>query len=546
MCSVYMKGYGMTVWWKRGVIYQIYPNSFKDSSGDGIGDLRGVIAQLDYLQWLGVDAIWFSPIFPSPMADFGYDVSDYETINPRYGSLADFDELLSQSHRRGLKIILDLVPNHTSSQHPWFLESRASRDNPRRDWYIWRDPAPDGGPPNNWLAYFGGRAWTFDEHTGQYYLHNFLPEQPDLNWRNPDVKEAMFDVIHFWLGRGVDGFRIDVIDRILKDTQFRDNPPNPGWKEGDNLVWSLLRVYSEQQHEEIHDYMREFRAIFDAYPERVSIGEVDYGLTPHQLARYYGEEYDDQGDELHLPFNFTLIPLPWNAAAIRAHVDEYESVLPDYAWPNYVLANHDMPRVASKVGRDQARVAAMLLLTLRGTPTLYYGDELGMENVPIPPEKILDPQGRNTSGFNRDETRTPMQWDASPNAGFAAPGVETWLPVGENYREVNVAAQREDPASILSLYRRLLALRRESRGLSEGQYAPVDGVPVSCFVYTRSAPGDNYLIALNLSAQPQTITVPGGGSARVTVSAFADRDGETVNLDSFALRANEGLILKML
>jgi alpha-glucosidase len=533
----------MTMWWQRGVIYQIYPRSFMDASGDGIGDLRGVLARLEHLVELGVDAIWFSPMFPSPMADFGYDVADYRDIHPDYGTLADFDQLLAEAHARGLRIILDLVPNHTSDQHPWFQESRASRDNPRRDWYIWKDPAPDGGPPNNWLAYFGGPAWTFDEATGQYYMHNFVPEQPELNWRNPAVKEAMFAVIRFWLRRGVDGFRVDVIDRILKDKQFRDNPPNPDWRPGDNPVWSLLRVYSEQGPE-THEYMRQFRQVFDEFEERVLIGEVAYDLPVERLVAYHGREGSGTGDELHLPFNFSLITIPWDAAAIRAHVDAYDAAMPSYGWPNYVLGNHDRERLASRVGKEQARVAAMLLLTLRGTPTLYYGEEIGMVNVPIPEDQVKDPQGRNTPGLNRDEVRTPMQWDSSANAGFST-APETWLPVAPDYETVNVAVQQDDPDSFLSFYRRLLAYRRETPAVHSGTYRVVDGVPAGCYVYLRQLGDQRRLVALNLTGAAQTLRLPQFGSGRIAVCTRVTREGETVDCSALPLDGDQGLVLEL-
>nr|PZN31071.1 MAG: alpha-amylase [Chloroflexota bacterium] len=371
------------LWWQRGVIYQIYPRSFQDSNGDGVGDLRGILQRLDYLAWLGVDAIWLSPIYPSPMADFGYDVADYCDIHPLFGNLEDFDRLVAEAHARGLKVILDYVPNHTSSQHPWFLESRSSRESPKRDWYIWRDPAPDGGPPNNWLAFFGGPAWTWDEATGQYYLHSFLPEQPDLNWRNPEVQRAMLDALRFWLDRGVDGFRVDVIWLMIKDDQFRDNPPNPDYRPDQPPIASLLPVYNADRPE-VLDIIRMMRRTLDAYDERMMVGEIY--LPIDRLMAYYGQN----GDGCHLPFNFQLILLPWQAEKIKAAVDSYEQALPPGGWPNWVLGNHDQPRVATRAGQSQVGVAAMLLLTLRGTPTIYYGDEIGMHNVDIPPEQFQD------------------------------------------------------------------------------------------------------------------------------------------------------------
>ena len=400
-------------WWKSAILYQVYPRSFQDSDGDGVGDLRGITARLPYLAELGVDALWLSPVFVSPMADFGYDVSDYTAIDPLFGSMADFDALLHAAHARGLKVLLDFVPNHTSDQHPWFRESRASRTNAKRDWYIWRDGAPGGGPPNNWLSEFGGSAWEYDELTGQYYYHAFLSAQPDLNWRNPAVRAAMHDVMRFWLGRGVDGFRVDVIWHLIKDAAFRDNPPNPDFRAGDPPHRRQMPLYSADRPE-VHELIRELRGVVDEFPARLLIGEIYLPLD--RLVTYYGRELGG----VHLPFNFSLLEAPWNARAVADLIDRYEALLPPGAWPNWVLGNHDRPRVASRIGQAQARIAAMLLLTLRGTPTLYYGDEIGLPQVPIPADRIRDPFERNVPGLGRDGCRTPMQWDASPGAGFSS------------------------------------------------------------------------------------------------------------------------------
>lgn len=535
------------LWWQTGVIYQIYPRSFMDSNGDGLGDIQGVIDRLDYLEMLGIKAIWFSPLFPSPMADFGYDVSDYRDIHSEYGTLADFDKLLVAAHQREMKIILDLVPNHTSDEHPWFVESRSSKDNPKRDWYIWRDPAPDGGPPNNWMSYFEGPAWTLDNATGQYYLHNFHPKQPDLNWRNPETAEAMLDHIRFWLKRGVDGFRIDVIDRILKHPDLPDNPPNPTWQPGDSPLWQFERVYSERQFPEIFTYMKQFRAVFDEFPERVAIGELAYNVALDHMAAYYGDESltdDNTGDGLHLPFNFGLIIQDWNAESIKAYVDAYDAALPAYAWPNYVLGNHDQPRIASKYGPEQARIAAMLLLTLRGTPTLYYGDEIGMTNTPIPRDRIKDPQGIG-GGFNRDEARTPMQWDANPHAGFTNADTPPWLPVHPDFETVNVAAQRDEPAAMLSYYYRLLTYRRQTPALHQGRYYPVEVEEPGCFVYLRQYNDQRCLIALNFTDETHTLSLPDYANGNVIVSTNSDRDGLPIDLNTLTLTANEGLLIEL-
>ncbi len=399
------------------------------------------------------------------MADFGYDISNYTAIDPLFGSMADFDALVADAHARGLKVILDFVPNHTSDRHPWFKESRSSRD-PKRDWYVWRDPAPSGGPPNNWLSEFGGSGWQFEETTGQYYYHAFLKDQPDLNWRNPHVAAAMHDVMRFWLTRGADGFRLDAIWHLIKDDRFRDNPENPDWRPGDPPHRRQLFLYSGDRPE-VHDALREMRQVLDEFPERLMIGELY--LPFERLMDYYGRDLTGA----HLPFNFALLSAPWKARELAKLIGEYESVLPKGAWPNWVLGNHDRPRVASRVGEAQARVAAMLLLTLRGTPTLYYGDEIGLPQAVVPPEKVQDPFEKNVPrlGLGRDCCRTPMQWDGSRFAGFSNAG--PWLPLTDDFAQRNVGAQRRDPGSLYNLYRRLIALRRAHRALATGSYRAV-------------------------------------------------------------------------
>ncbi len=520
------------LWWQKGIIYHIYPRSFQDSDGNGIGDLEGIRRRLNYLTWLGIDAVWLSPIYPSPMADFGYDVSDYTGIHPIFGSMEDFDGLLAEVHGLGLKLILDLVPNHTSDQHPWFLESRSSRDSPKRDWYIWKDPGPDGGLPNNWLSVFGGPAWTLDEATGQYYYHGFLKEQPDLNWRNPEVRRAMLDVMRFWFEKGVDGFRIDVLWHLIKDEQFRDNPRNPDYDPADMPYNSLLPVFSTDQPE-VHHIVAEMRALANEYDERVLIGEIY--LPVHRLVVYYGD--DDDG--VHLPFNFQLIELPWEAGTIGAAIALYEGSVPDHGWPNWVLGNHDQPRVVSRIGSGQARIAAMMLLTLRGTPTMYYGDEIGMHDVEIPEDRIQDPQAKNLgSRLGRDPQRTPMQWDDSPGAGFS--DAEPWLPIADDFRDVNVAAQREDPGSLLSLYRKLIGLRSEEAALAVGDYEPLD-LGGDLLAYIRAEGDRRWLIVLNFS--DEAVSVPlGDQKGEVCVSTHLDREGDRI-VDVAALRPDEGILV---
>lgn len=524
-------------WWERGIIYQIYPRSFKDSNGDGIGDLRGIQSKLDYLAWLGIDAIWISPIFPSPMADFGYDVSDYTDIDPLFGTLAEFDALLADVHSRGMKLLLDYVPNHTSERHPWFVESRSSPASAKRDWYIWREPGRDGGPPNNWRGNFGGSAWEWDEETGQYYYHAFLKEQPDLNWRNPEVRRAMLDVLRFWLDRGVDGFRVDVMHHLVKDTEFRDNPPNPDWQPGMSPYRELLTTYTADLPE-VQDIVAHMRGVIEEYNDRMLVGEIY--LPVEQLMAYYGAS----GQGAHLPFNFQLIRLPWRAKEIAQAVERYEALLPSYAWPNWVLGNHDKPRIASRAGAAQARVAAMLLLTLRGTPTMYYGDELGMHDVPIPPGQVQDPFEKNVPGLGlgRDPVRTPMQWTGGKWADFSS--AQPWLPLADDFKNVNVAIEREDATSLLTLYRRLIALRRAEPALSVGDYAALPSGD-DVVAYMRKAGDRRLLIALSFGGQPRSFNVADlQARGSLLLSSHLDRHNETFNAEMI-LRANEGVIVEI-
>jgi len=520
-------------WWERGVIYQVYPRSFQDSNGDGVGDLAGIEARLDHVAQLGADAIWLSPIFPSPMADFGYDVADYCGIEPIFGDLTAFDRLLAAAHARGLKLILDFVPNHSSDRHPWFVESRASRDNPKRGWYIWRDPAPDGGPPNNWISDFGGSAWQWDAATGQYYLHAFLASQPDLNWRNPDLRAAMMAALRFWLDKGVDGFRIDVLWHIVKALDFPDNPVNPDWAPGRNERDRVIQLYSTDQPE-AHAIAAEFRALADSYGDRVLIGEIFLPNDRH--ARWFGPP---ERPEVHLPINFQLIENGWDAAVLRRVIADYEASLPAYGWPNWVMGSHDAPRIAARIGEAQARVAAMLLLTLRGTPTLYQGDEIGIGEVVIPPDRVRDPQEMRQPGIGlgRDRSRTPMPWDSSPFAGFST--APPWLPLNADWPTRNVAAQAVDPGSMLTLYRALLALRRTQRALSIGSLTLIDAAP-DVLAYERRSGADRLLVALNFSAEGRPLPLTAEtGEAHTLASTLARRpiDG--------TLAPNEGVVLRL-
>jgi alpha-glucosidase len=476
-------------WWQEAVFYQVYPRSFADSGGDGVGDLEGLRQRLDHLQWLGVDAIWVCPFYPSPMADFGYDVADYCDVDPLFGTLEDFDRLVADAHSRGIRVIVDWVPNHTSDRHPWFVESRSSRDSPKRGWYVWRDGGDGpGGRPNNWRAAFGGHAWTWDDRTAQWYLHLFLPEQPDLNWRNPEVAQAMEGVLRFWLDRGADGFRIDVVQGLGKDDELADDPPG-----------SVLPRSTTNDHPNAHPILRSIRRLVDAYPqEPVLVGEV-YLLSTEQVARYLGD-----GDELHLAFDFTSLYAPWTADAWREAIDRVAAELgPIGGWPTWALSNHDNPRHATRYrGEAQARAAAVLLLTLRGTPFLYAGEELGLEDAVVPSHRTVDPGGR-------DGCRAPLPWDATESHGWhgAGPG-GAWLPWPPDAATRNVESQRADRSSVLHLYRRLLAARRASPALRRGSLAVLASAP-GVLAYERLAGPDRRVVLVNFEAAPTEAAVPG-------------------------------------
>jgi alpha-glucosidase len=512
-------------WWREGVFYQIYPRSFQDSNGDGIGDLAGITARLDHLNdgtpnSLGIDAIWLSPFYRSPMADFGYDVSDYRDVDPTFGDLAEFDRLLAEAHRRNIRVIVDLVPGHTSDQHPWFLAARSSREDPKRDFYVWADPRRGGGPPNNWRAVFKrvGSAWTLDRNSGQYYLHHFLPEQPDLNWWNDKVRAEIDDVMRFWLDRGVDGFRIDVASGLIRDERLRDNARFQfrGWPRRRN--WDL---------EEVHDIHRRWRKVLDSYDgDRMAVGEIG-ARDLRRLVRYYGND-----DELQLSFNFHFLEQPWVAERFRKVVEEWERLLPSHAWPDYTLSNHDRSRAVSRYGSERAGVAAILLLTLRGTPFIYYGEEIGMTDVPIPADRVVDIDGR-------DGERTPMQWDAGPNAGFstAAP----WLPLAADHSKRNVAKQVDDPSSIFSLYRRMNWLRKSSSALRRGSYRTLPA-PRGVYAFAREADGERVLVALNFTKEAQVVSL-GNGDGKVALSTDHTRDAEPLSLARVELRPDEAVVI---
>jgi len=530
-------------WWQTGIIYQIYPRSFKDSNNDGIGDIPGIISKLDYLKDLGIKGIWVSPFYPSPMKDFGYDISDYKDVNPIFGAMKDFDKLLDEAHKRNLKILIDLVPNHTSDEHKWFIESKKSKSNPYRDFYIWKDPKPNGEPPNNWLSWFGGPAWEYDPKTRQSYFHHFLKGQPELNYANPKVLDAILNVIDFWLKKGVDGFRMDVICNMWKHQDFPDNPLNPNW-DGKIPFDKFIHPYTSNQPE-VHKLIKAMRKTVDKYPDRVIIGETY--LPYDDLLKYYGDN-----DECHLPYNFHLLGSPWKASAIKKKVNEYEKILPASFWPSYVLGNHDQKRVASKVGSpEQARIAEMLILTLRGTPTVYYGDEIAMENVKIPLDMIQDPpallQPEVADLVGRDPFRTPMQWDDSPNAGFSADGVKTWLPLAKNYDKVNVKTQGKQKDSMFALFKALTKLRAETSCLNSGKYKYLPTIQKDIFAYLRYDDKKTVLVILNFGSKSCKLDLSkklSGRKAKLLLASDMKTDHST-DLSALKIKANLGMTFEL-
>ena len=526
-------------WWQKAIFYEVYVRSFQDSDGDGIGDIRGIIQRLDYLQWLGITAIWLTPVYPSPMKDFGYDISDYTGISDLFGNMEDFDTLLAEVHRRSMKLVIDFVPNHTSDQHPWFLESRSSPHNPKRDWYYWKDGKENKQPPNNWLSVLGGPAWEWDDASKQYYYHAFLKEQPDLNLENPAVMEALLDVMRFWLEKGVDGFRVDVMWHLAKDRLWRDNPVNPDFKPEMPDCDRLMQIYSCDQPE-VHSIVSQFRELLNTYSDKVMLGELY--LPVHQIVNYYG--HDHQGAQM--PGNFQLLFLDWNAQKIGIAIDQYETALPVGAWPNWTIGNHDRLRLISRIGAAQTKVAAMLLLTLRGTPTLYYGDEIGMRNVEIPKEEWQDPQGllMPDKNLSRDPQRTPMQWDDSANAGFTSG--KPWLRLDDQFPQNNVARQQEDPDSLVCFYQKLITLRQKEPALQTGDYFPVvtDG---KLLAYKRVAEdGKEFLVILNLQDQPVCFSpVDKSVEGKVILSTLKDGAGKIIKTGAM-IQGNEGVLVSMI
>ncbi len=522
------------LWWRDGVIYQIYPRSFMDSNGDGVGDLPGITSRLDYIASLGVDALWLSPINTSPMYDFGYDIADYEDIDPIFGTRADFEKLIAEAHKRNLKVMMDLVINHSSHLHKWFQESRTSRDNPKADWYIWQNPLPGNKPPNNWTSAFGGGGWEWDETRQQFYYHMFLKEQPDVNWRNPELRGAMMNMIRFWLDKGVDGFRLDVANAYFKDAKLRDNPPYLSLDPRAAVAWYRQKHIYDRDQPELFDVYKEFRGILDAYHHRTAVGEL-MADTPAEAARYVGD------GKLHMGFNFAFTFQPWLPRAFQDAALAWEKALAGdpTTWPCYVLSNHDNPRHVTRHGGGpfadaRAKVAAAMLLTLRGTPFLYYGEELAMPSPNIPRHLLVDPPSKKYWPFyqSRDSARTPMQWDESLNAGFSTGN--PWLPINSDYAISNVSSQNDDPDSVLNFYRALLKLRRSSVALRRGEFKPLIERPVAAMVYLRQTEGQTMLIALNFFGHDVDVPMPPGlWAPRLSTHHNSRMPGKDLTLSPF-------------
>lgn len=536
-------------WWKEAVIYQIYPRSFYDTNGDGIGDIQGIIEKLDYLTDLGVDAVWLSPVYPSPMFDFGYDISDYESIDPVFGDLETFRKLLKESHSRGIKIIMDLVINHTSHLHPWFLESRSSKESRKRDWYIWKDKV-EGKEPNNWMAAFGGKAWEWDEKTEQYYYHAFTVEQPDLNWRNPEVKNAVFKMIRFWLDMGVDGFRLDVVNYYIKDEELRNNPRH---------FFQGFREYERQDHifdrnrPETHDILKEFRKLLDSYPgDRMSVGEVFYQPPgdPEASASYCGED-----DQLHMAFNFSFLYQKWSAGRFAKAIQTWEDVLSrKHGWPNYTLSNHDQKRHISRYasGKEtsaRAKICACMLLTLRGTPFLYYGEEIGMKSEAVPFKYVQDPLGKRYWPLfpGRDVSRLPMCWDNTRNAGFSKGS--PWLPVYSEAETVNVKTMSSDSGSLLWVYKNLIAIRKKEKALRRGTQKLLFLHQDRILAYIREYENEKILVLLNFTSSDRKMALSEeymlfSSSGKVLFSTHRPKDSSYVADGILSMSPLEATVIK--
>lgn len=533
----------MNRWKNTNALYQIYPRSFMDANNDGVGDLQGIIDKLDYLKGLpdslGVDAIWISPIYPSPMADFGYDVSDYCDIHPIFGDLKTFQRLLSEAHAREIRVMLDFVPNHTSDQHPWFLDAISSKTSAKRDYYVWHDPKPDGSPPNNWISIFGGSMWQRDDASGQYYLHSFLKEQPDLNWDNPKVREEMKKILMFWLDLGVDGFRVDAVWHMAKDADLRDNPRNPDFEGDDQNYNSTIHTHS-RYGPKLFDYLSELTEVVAAYPDRIMIFENYPDPSMGDVGKQYRRFYDVQPG-VGMPFNFEAMWLPWGADGFGDFLTRFHAMLDLGDMPVFALSNHDQSRIVTRFGLEQARLMAMFLLTQPGLPTMYYGDEIGMSDGTILPHQVQDPSGKNNPMGGRDPERTPMQWSDDKRAGFTTH--VPWLPVAKSAHSYNVDREQSDPDSFLSLYRALLRLRKADDALLEGSFHEIHRGDKEVLAYERKSPQAHYVVQLNFSSKKETVFVSYHG--KIVCATHPAKPPRIAKNGEVTLRPYEGIVVKL-
>ncbi len=530
-------------WYNNATIYHLYLLSFYDSNDDGYGDFGGLIKKLDYLkggeQSLDVDAVWISPFQKSPMKDWGYDISDYYQIDPIFGTMEDFKKFIQESKKRNLKIIMDFVANHTSTKHPWFQEPKSSINNPKRDWYIWKDPQKDGSPPNNWLSVFGGSAWTFDSKTGQYYLHSFLSDQPDLNWRNAEVIEEMKKVLEFWVDLGVDGFRIDAMYYLLKDPDFKDDPLNPNYQVGKDDPYNKLLHVNSQGNKDLFNTVGFLCDFLSKYEDKLIVSEA-YLNVSDMVDSYRA---CDAGS--HIPFNFNLIGIPWDAIEYKKFVDEFEASLSKNDLPNYVLGNHDRSRVVARLGEKRARIAALLTFTLRGISFIYQGEEIGMDDGEISKEEIKDPFEIKVPGMNlgRDKERTPLHWNQEENAGFSK--VKPWLPVSDKYLKNNIESQLKTKDSFINLYKFLIKYKKDNKVLKFGNYVPIEIKNPHLFCFIREHESKQILVVINFSDQMQYLDFDKKTSAKLIANSFFDTDPKNIALNGFEVRGDEAVIFEL-
>lgn len=530
-------------WSRDAIAYQIYPMSFKDSDGDGTGDLRGIIEEIDYLngseESLGINTVWICPFYRSPMMDFGYDVMDFKDVDPTFGNMADFEELMTELHKRDIKVIVDFVGNHTSDKHEWFIESRSSKNNPKRDWYIWRDGNPRGGPPNNWISVFGGPAWQFDPITKQYYLHSFLDEQPDLNWHNPEVHLAMHEVIDFWVEKGVDGFRLDAFLNFAEDKLLRDDPINPFYQKTENAYNALVHMHSLGDLSESNVIKGFIDKIIDKHKDILIVCEAYIGPKDiHRLHKVYDSDR-------FTVFNFNFINKELTAAQCKKILDEYLINPPENFLPNFVLGNHDVDRVATRLSAAEARILAFLQFTLPGIPFIYYGEELGMTDTVIPRESIKDMIAQIFPGFHpgRDPERTPMQWDESKYAGFSTG--KPWLPINSNYKTINVKNENDDKRSMLSLYKRLIKFRKQTPAMKSGEYLSRNSSSANVVTFERKNGDERYLVLANVSNSVERELLPLDINGYDLVFSTQADKAPTTSLTAVELMPFEGCILML-